>query len=87
MSLVDNRRDLTDLEIALGHVPLDKAASRSAIIDPDYLGMIKSGIDGIVADFARQVGLPLHAIHRVIAGLGTPARSALRWKGGCPPIG
>ena len=81
MSLVDDRRDLTDLEIALGHVPLDKAASRSAIIDPDYLGMIKSGIDSIVADFARQVGLPLHAIptknYSTVANveLATPAMS------------
>jgi hypothetical protein len=59
-SLLANRRvDLVELEIALGHRVMKRTTSRYAHLDPDYLHSIASGIEDIVAELTRKVGMKL----------------------------
>jgi hypothetical protein len=58
--LANRRVDLVELEMALGHRVLGKTTSRYALFDPDYLGTIRTGIEGVVADLSRSAGSALH---------------------------
>lgn len=59
--LANRRVNLIELEMALGHRVLGKTSSAYAIFDPDYLGTIKEGIEGVIADLTKIAGPALHA--------------------------
>lgn len=58
--LANRKVNLVELEMALGHRVLNKASSRYAIFDPDYLATIRDGIEDVLADLLKHSGGALH---------------------------
>ncbi len=58
--LANQRVDLVELELALGHRVLTKTSSRYAIFDSDYLASIRDGIEDVLAELLRRSNGALH---------------------------